>query len=185
MNMAWNAADESVILRALGEWDSYTDDMVATRRRNLTDDLLSDLIRAEADGERLTAEELRVLVGTLLMAGSDTTRNQLATSVQVLCDHPRQWALLGRHPELAPKAVEATMRYWPILFTSVRTATEDVELGEVLIRSGTLVVVNAGAANRDPVCISASRHKSRRHAGKFLHFASARGKLSRLPGSAS
>ena len=133
-----------------GRWDSYIDDMVATRRRNLTDDLLSDLIRAEADGEHLTAEELRALVGTLLMAGTDTTRNQLAASVEVLCEHPRQWELLERRPEMAPRAVEETMRYTPILFTALRMATEDVELAGVLIRSGTLVVVNTGAANRDP-----------------------------------
>ena len=149
-NMTRNAADESTVLRELGDWDSYIDDMVATRRRNLTDDLLSDLIRAEADGERLTAEELRALVGTLLMAGTDTTRNQLAASVEVLCEHPRQWELLGRRPEMAPRAVEETMRYTPILFTALRMATEDVELAGVLIRSGTLVVVNTGAANRDP-----------------------------------
>ena len=149
-NMTRNAADESAVLRELGAWDSYIDDMVATRRRNLTDDLLSDLIRAEADGERLTAEELRALVGTLLMAGTDTTRNQLAASVEALCEHPRQWELLGRRPEMAPRAVEETMRYTPVLFTALRMATEDVELDGVLIRSGTLVVVNTGAANRDP-----------------------------------
>ena len=148
--MTRNIADESTVLRELGDWDSYIDDMVATRRRNLTDDLLSDLIRAEADGERLTAEELRALVGTLLMAGTDTTRNQLAASVEVLCEHPRQWELLERRPEMAPRAVEETMRYTPILFTALRMATEDVELAGVLIRSGTLVVVNTGAANRDP-----------------------------------
>ena len=149
-NMTRNAADESAVLRELGAWDSYIDDMVATRRRNLTDDLLSDLIRAEADGEHLTAEELRALVGTLLMAGTDTTRNQLAASVEALCEHPRQWELLGRRPEMAPRAVEETMRYTPVLFTALRMATEDVELDGVLIRSGTLVVVNTGAANRDP-----------------------------------
>ena len=112
-NMTRNTADQSTVLRELGDWDSYIDDMAATRRGNLTDDLLSDLIRAEADGERLTAEELRALVGTLLMAGTDTTRNQLAASVEVLCEHPRQWELFGRRPEMAPRAVEETMRYTP------------------------------------------------------------------------
>ena len=72
--------------------------MVATRRRNLTDDLLSDLIRAEADGERLTAEELRALVGTLLMAGTDTTRNQLAASVEAALRTSPSMGAVGTAP---------------------------------------------------------------------------------------
>ncbi len=87
--------DESAIMRAWGELDAYVDDMIAVRRNNLTDDLLSELIRAESDGDRLTVDELRSLVAGFLMAGTDTTRNQLAASVQVLCEHPDQWAKLG------------------------------------------------------------------------------------------
>jgi hypothetical protein len=84
--------------------------MVAQRRHNLTDDLISELIRAEDDGDRLTADELRMLAEVLLIAGTDTTRNQLAAAVQVLCDHPQQSALLAEHPELAPQAVEELIR---------------------------------------------------------------------------
>ncbi len=84
------------------------------------------------------------------MAGTDTTRNQLAASVQVLCDHPDQWALLARHPELAANAVEETMRHSPVTFTVLRTAIEDVELGGVVIPAGTMVFANTAAANRDP-----------------------------------
>src|SRR5690348_14488074 len=91
--------DESEIMRAWGELDAYVDDMVAARRNNLTDDLLSELIRAESDGDRLNLDELRMLVAGFLMAGTDTTRNQLAASVQVLCEHPEQWAKLRDHPE--------------------------------------------------------------------------------------
>src|SRR5689334_19894978 len=103
------AAHERTILAAWDELDAYIDDMVDQRRLALTDDLLSDLIRAEDDGDHLNSEELRMLVAGLLMAGTDTTRNQLAASVHVLCDHPDQWALLARHPELAATAVEGTM----------------------------------------------------------------------------
>ena len=77
-------------LAAWDELDAYIDDMVARRRHTLTDDLISELIRAEDDGDRLTADELRMLAAGLLMAGTDTTRNQLAASVQVLSDHPDQ-----------------------------------------------------------------------------------------------
>jgi cytochrome P450 len=148
---SWNAAAETaVILAAWDELDAYVDEMVARRRRALTDDLTSDLIRAEDDGDHLNANELRMLVAGLLMAGTDTTRNQLAGSVHVLCDHPDQWALLAEHPELAVNAVEETMRHSPIAFAALRTATEDVELAGVMIPAGTLVIANTGAANRDP-----------------------------------
>ena len=93
---SWDVASESdSILWAWEAVDAYVDDMVADRRDALTDDLISELIRAEHDGDRLDADELRMLVVGLLIAGTDTTRNQLAASVQVLCDHPDQWALLG------------------------------------------------------------------------------------------
>ena len=148
---SWNVAEQTTaILTAWDALDDYIDDMVAERRTTLTDDLLSELIRAEDDGDRLDSAELRMLAAGLLIAGTDTTRNQLAASVQVLCDHPEQWARLGAHPELAPAAVEETMRHSPIAFGTLRVATEDVELAGVSIPVGTLVVANTAAANRDP-----------------------------------
>jgi len=147
----WNVAnDAAVIMAAFDELDAYIDDMVAHRRRNLTDDVISGLIRAEDDGDRLSAAELRMLAEALLMAGTDTTRNQLAAAVQVLADHPDQWALLAQHPELAPQAVHELMRYCPVIFTTMRKTVEDVELGGVRMPAGTLVIVNTAAANRDP-----------------------------------
>jgi cytochrome P450 len=147
----WNvAAHERVILAAWDQLDAYIDEMVANRRQTLTDDLVSELIRAEDDGDRLSADELRMLVAGLLMAGTDTTRNQLAASVHVLCDHPEQWALLAQHPELAMNAVEETMRHSPIAAAALRMALEDVELAGVMIPAGTLVLANTAAANRDP-----------------------------------
>ena len=148
---AWNvAAHERVILAAWEKLDAYIDGMVANRRQTLTDDLVSELIRAEDDGDHLSADELRMLVSGLLLAGTDTTRNQVAASVHVLCDHPDQWALLARHPELATNAVEETMRHSPIAGAALRTALEDVELAGVMIPAGTLVIANTAAANRDP-----------------------------------
>ena len=147
----WNVAnDAAVIMAAFDELDAYIDDMVAQRRRNLTGDLISQLICAEDDGDRLTHDELRMLAEALLMAGTDTTRNQLAAAVQVLADHPDQWALLAHQPELALKAVHELMRYYPVIFTTMRKAVEDVELGGVRIPAGTPVVLNTAAANRDP-----------------------------------
>jgi cytochrome P450 len=147
----WNVAEDGpAIIAAWGQLDAYLEDMIANRRRSLTDDLISELIRAEDDGDRLTHDELLMLAATLLAAGTDTTRNQLAAAVQVLADHPDQWALLARHPELATNAVHELMRYCPIIFGVARKAAEDVELAGVTIPAGTLVLANTASANRDP-----------------------------------
>lgn len=142
--------DESAIMQAWSDLDAYVDDMVAVRRNHLTDDLLSELIRAESDGDRLNLEELRMLVAGFLMAGTDTTRHQLAASVQVLCEHPDQWAKLGDQPELAMQAVEESMRHSPAVCIAPRAATEDAEFGGYMFPKGTFVIVNTFAANRDP-----------------------------------
>ncbi|OBF04756.1 cytochrome [Mycobacterium sp. ACS4054] len=148
---SWDvAAHQRTILAAWDELDAYIDGMVAQRRHNLTDDLISDLIRAEDEGDHLTADELRMLAAGLLVAGTDTTRNQLAASVHALCDRPDQWALLAEHPELANGAVEETMRHSPIAAATLRIALEDVEIARVAIPAGTLVIANTAAANRDP-----------------------------------
>jgi cytochrome P450 len=141
---------QPVVMRAWGELDDYVDDMVAHRRHSLTDDLLSDLIRAEDDGDRLDAAELRMLAGGLLLAGTDTTRNQVAASVQVLCEHPDQWELLRDNSELAMHAVEETMRHSPIAGGTLRLVVDDVELDGYLFPAGTMVLMNTFAANRDP-----------------------------------
>ena len=150
----WNAASQTpTILSSWAALDAYIDDMIERRRHTMTDDLISELIRAEDDGDRLSTDELRMLVAALLMAGTDTTRLQLGGAVHMLCDHPDQWALLAQRPELAVNAVQELIRHSPITFVTLRIAIEDVELAGVKIPAGTIVVVNTGAANRDPaVC---------------------------------
>jgi cytochrome P450 len=149
--LTWNVANDApVIMAAFDELDAYIGDMIARRRHSLTEDLISELIRAEDDGDRLTGDELIMLAEGLLMAGTDTTRNQLSAAVQALCDHPEQWDLLAAHPELAPQAVEELMRYNPVIFGTIRQTVEDVELDGVTVPAGTTVMVNTAAANRDP-----------------------------------
>jgi cytochrome P450 len=147
----WNLAeDEADIVRAWRALEAYLDAMVAQRRDHLTDDLLSDMMRAEDDGDRLRHDELLTLAATLLMAGTDTTRNQLAAAVEVFCDHPDQWALLGERPELGPQAVEEVMRFSPVIFSTFRIAQVDVELAGHVVPAGTMLIANTAAANRDP-----------------------------------
>ena len=149
-SITFTVDDVPDVMRAWGELDDYVDVMIARRRRSLTDDLLSDLIRAEHDGDRLTAEELRMLAAALLLAGTDTTRNQVAASIEVLCDHPDQWQLLRDRPSLAMAAVDETMRHSAISNTLLRVVTEDVEIAGFVFPAGTTVFANLAAANRDP-----------------------------------
>jgi cytochrome P450 len=147
----FDAADSAPdIVRAQDEQRAYLDELVELRRHALGDDLLSNLIRAEEDGDRLTHDELLMIASAVLSAGTDTTRNQLAAAVQVFCDHPDQWALLAGHPELAPQAVEEAMRHTPVILGALRIATEDLELEGVVIPASTIVVASTSSANRDP-----------------------------------
>src|SRR3954470_4012652 len=145
-----NLADEEpAVLKAWGEFDDYIDAMIIKCRQSLTDDLLSELIRIEDGGERLNAAELRMLAFSILVAGTDTTRSQLAASMQVLCDHPDQWVLLRDQPDLAMRAVEETMRHSPSMCSTVRSATDDVTIGGYTFPPGTFIIVNTYAPNRD------------------------------------
>ncbi|MCB9409554.1 cytochrome P450 [Mycolicibacterium sp.] len=147
----WNLAHDAPIIEAAwDQLDSYLDAMVAQRRTALTDDLISELIRAEDDGDRLSHSELLMLAGSLLAAGTDTTRNQLTAAIESLIDHPDQWDLLTAEPDLAGQAVEELMRYSPVVFGAMRCATEDVDIAGITIPAGTLVIANTASANRDP-----------------------------------
>ncbi len=149
-SITFTVDDVPDVMRAWGELDDYVDVMIARRRRSLTDDLLSDLIRAEHEGDRLTAEELRMLAAALLLAGTDTTRNQVAASIEVLCDHPDQWQLLRDRPSLAMAAVNETMRHSAISNALLRVVTEEIEIAGFVFPAGTTVFANLAAANRDP-----------------------------------
>jgi cytochrome P450 len=124
--------------------------MIAERRTAPRDDLLSDLIAIEEEGDRLSTEEMAMLAEAVLMAGTDTTRNQLACCIALFCDHPEQWALLAEQPELAPRAVEESMRYLGAVRATVRFASEDVVYRDVLFPQGTIVSTSLAGANRDP-----------------------------------
>jgi cytochrome P450 len=84
-----------------------------------------------------------------LMAGTDTTRNQLACSVALFTENPEQWALLAERPELAPGAVEETMRTLGAVSGTARIASEDIEFHDVLFPAGTIVATSLGSANFD------------------------------------
>jgi cytochrome P450 len=142
--------DLPLIEQAGAELTAYVSDMITERRAQPRHDLLSDLIAIEEEGDRLSTEEMAMLAQAVLMAGTDTTRNQLACSVALFAEHPAQWELLAQRPELAHRAVEESMRYLGAVRATVRFASEDVVYRDVLFPQGTIVSTSLAGANRDP-----------------------------------
>ncbi len=143
-------SDLDRIKSAFAQLDDYVRTMIDERRSSPADDLLSAMIEAEEAGDRLSTDELVMMTEAVLMAGTDTTRNQLACAVAVFCDHPDQWATLAADPGLATGAVEESLRYLGAVGGTARIASEDIEYKGVLFPAGTLVAMSLAAANRDP-----------------------------------
>jgi cytochrome P450 len=128
----------------------YLRDLVARRRAEPDDSLLSALIAVEEEGDRLTSAELVSTALLLLVAGFETTVNLIGNGTVALLGQRDQWDRLCKEPELIPGAVEELLRYDnPVQMTS-RTATEDVEFDGTVIGKGIPVIVAIGGANRDP-----------------------------------
>jgi cytochrome P450 len=142
--------DLPAIEHAAGELTGYVSDMIEERRAAPRDDLLSDLIAIEEEGDRLSTPEMAMLAEAILMAGTDTTRNQLACSVALFAEHPDQWQLLAEQPALASRAVEESMRYLGAVRATVRFASTDIVYRDVLFPQGTIVSTSLAGANRDP-----------------------------------
>jgi cytochrome P450 len=135
---------------AVAGLNDYLDALIAERHAEPRHDLVSELIAAGHGGDRLKPLELRALLGGLLFAGYDTTRNQLALGMALFCAHPDQWQLLADRPDLATPAVEEVMRAGGVIAATPRVATEDVEMDGWLIPAWTLVTLSLSAANYDP-----------------------------------
>jgi cytochrome P450 len=129
---------------------AYLADLVADRRQHPRSDLVSDLIAARAGGDRLTDPELMSLLGGLLFAGYDTTRNQLAVGMTIFARLPEQWARLATDPSVAPQTVEEVMRLGGVVSVIPRVATSDIQMGEWTVPAGTLVSLSLAGANHDP-----------------------------------
>ena len=148
-----SVADRDVrrrVEQALADLDAYVGGLIADRRRAPGDDLLSRLIAAEEEGDRLTSEELVALVENLLFAGHDTTRGALAAMSVLLATHPEQYRRLVEDPTLVAGAVEEVIRFEAITFGTARLASADCEVGGVAIAAGTPVSLCLTSACRDP-----------------------------------
>jgi cytochrome P450 len=136
--------------RGMEGFNSYVSTMVAERRRDPRDDLLTALIAAEDAGDRLSPEELVAMVVQLIFAGHETTQNLLGNGLYRLLQHPDQLALLRAEPERVPNAVEEMLRYDPpITFTS-RIAEGSTTIAGIEVAADQLVMLNLTAANHDP-----------------------------------
>ena len=132
----------------------YFDALIKERRTNLGDDLLSELIRAEEDGDRLHEGELTAQAIGLLVAGFETTIGLIGNGLRAFIEHPDQMDVLRQRPELLNNAVEECLRFdTPILF-NWRILTEDYHLDGQLLPKDSVLWLMLGAANRDPVRFS-------------------------------
>ena len=143
------ASKLDLIMKAQDDLDEYTREMIAERRDKPADDLLTALIAAEEAGDKLSNDELVMMVNAVIVGGTDTTRNQLGCAVALFAEHPDQWALLAERPDLAGRAVEETMRYAGAVRGTGRFASEDIEYRDVLFPAGTFLGVGLAEANRD------------------------------------
>jgi cytochrome P450 len=128
----------------------YLQDLVRDRRAHPDDSILSALIAAEEEGDRLSSGEVVRMAFLLLIAGFETTVNLIGNGTVALLGDPAGWDRLRQDPALVPTAIEEMLRYdSPVQLTS-RIATEEVELGGRVIAAGRAVLVAIGGANRDP-----------------------------------
>ena len=136
--------------RAAAEFVDYTRALIAARREEPGLDLISELIAAEEEGDRLTEEECIHLVSAVLVGGVDTTQAQLAHGIRLFAGHPDQWRLLGERPELATAAAEEVLRFEPITPLTARITREEIVYRDVVFPQGTIVLAASVTANRDP-----------------------------------
>ncbi len=143
------AAEPERIERAVRELYDYVAGLLDQRRREPADDLISALLRVEAEGERLSGPECVNLVLNVLAGGVDTTAAQLAHALRLFAGHPGQWEALRQRPELVGRAVDEVLRFEPITPFTARLCTEQIEHRGVIFPVGTIVAVCAERANRE------------------------------------
>jgi len=164
-------AERPRIERYVTELYDYLDELLAARRDDPGDDLITQLIAAEQEGDRLSDVELVNLVLDVLIGGIDTTQSQLAHAMRLLAEHPEQWALLREDPaSRAPAAVEEALRYEPITPFTARILVEDVEYRDVTFPKDTVLLICAFTGNRDGVSPDAFDLTAQRDAGRPLTF---------------
>lgn len=137
-------------VRAALHLAEYFRELIAERRKHLGDDILSNLIRAEEEGDRLTESELLAQSIGLLIAGFETTIGLIGNGVRAFALHPEQWQRLRAQPHLIESAVEECLRYDGPIVLTMRVTREDTVFDGHVIPADTPVMCFLAAANRDP-----------------------------------
>jgi cytochrome P450 len=136
---------------SMGELIDYLTRFIEARQREPREDLITALVQAESEGNRLSRDELLAFCTVLLVAGHETTTHLIGNGVLALLAAPQQLQLLRDGPSQIPTAVEEMLRHDSPVQALIRVATRDVELGTAAIAKGDVLLVLIGAANRDPV----------------------------------
>ena len=157
---------------AIGELFEYFQQLIAARRAEPRDDMLSVLSTAEVDGAKLTDDDLLNFAFLLLVAGNETTRNLIALGTLALIEHPGERRKLVNDPTVIPAAVEEMLRWTSPVTHMARAATVDTEIRGQLIREGDMVVMLYGSANRDEEIFGsdAEEFKLTRHPNPHIAF---------------
>jgi cytochrome P450 len=141
----------------LDSFANYVKNLVAQKRGEPQDDLISKLVQLEETGDHLNENELLSMVALLIFAGHETTSNLIGNGALTLLDHPEQLERLKSNPNLIPTAVEELLRFCgPVISPAPRHALEDVQVGYQLIHQGDIVMVMIASADRDSGQFSSS-----------------------------
>ena len=116
-----------VTLDAFMAYNNYTMDKIAQRRKEPTEDLISVLVHAAVDGQRLSDNDILQETLLILVGGDETTRHTISGGIEQLIRHPKQWELLQRNPDLVPIAIEEMLRWTSPLKNMARTITADTD----------------------------------------------------------
>jgi cytochrome P450 len=160
------------VAAARSEFADYFRELIAARRARPGEDLLSELIRAEDDGQRLSEQELIATCVLLLVAGHETTVGLISNAILALLRHPDQLDALRADPGLAAGAVEETLRYDAPVQLTGRVARGKMQVGAISAPDGALMLLLLAATGRDPdVFADPDRFDIRRGAAGHLAFA--------------
>jgi len=150
LDIALSFRDFRVVDGAVRGFNRWLDDHLARLRRSPGDDLLSQLVHLDDDGQRLSDVELRATAGLLLAAGFETTVNLLGSGTELLLRHPDQLALAQAEPARWSGVVEEALRYESPVQVTARFSVRDTEIAQTAVRAGSLVITMLGGCNRDP-----------------------------------
>ena len=150
VNPLLNSEQIERVQQATEELFDYFEGIIEQRRQTPQNDMISALLAAEEEGDRLTHEELLSTLMLLLVAGNETTRNLIGNGMLALLKSPAQLQRLRDHPELLDSAINELLRYDSPVQIDSRNAIDDVEIGGKRIAAGQRILAIVGAANRDP-----------------------------------